>query len=293
MNIDFIGDIHGNFTKLNKLLDSMEYEWDNEEQIFIHNEGRKICVLGDFINVGMENEKVLDLLYNMYLKKQAYVVAGNHEYFISLLYNKIAKNKNLFWHYIQRNYFTLYQEFANKRDKFYFYLDWINTLPVFLEFDYVKVVHAFWDDNIIDKIRNINNVKTIIEEAIKDANLKDEINKILIGIIHKYNVESENFIIYFRYRWWDYDKNLPLQNMFIHKTEKLPFSEVQKINRELLNFTIGNYIIFFGHYNLQGYPHLTHSLRCCLDFGGAKGGFLTAYRWNGEKVLSESNLIWV
>lgn len=293
MNIDFIGDIHGNYTKLEKLLSLLDYKWVESKKIYEHTQDRKICVLGDFINVGMENEKVLDLLYSMYLNKQVYLIVGNHEYFLSLLYYKTANNKNLFWHYIQKNYFTLYQEFVHKKEKFYFYLDWISTLPLFLEFNGAKVVHAFIDDEIIEKVQEVNNVEKIMVKSRSEIYLRDYVNKMLIGIIHKYKAETNERTIFFRYRWWDYDKNLPLQNMFIHKSEKLPLHEVQNINKEMLNFKIGNYIIFFSHYNLQGYPFLTHSTRCCLDFGGAKGGFLSAYRWNGENVLNESNMCWI
>ena len=31
----------------------------------------------------------------------------------------------------------------------------------------------------------------------------------------------------------------------------------------------------------------------CLDFSVAKGGFLCAYRWNGEQKLSNENFVWV
>jgi hypothetical protein len=31
----------------------------------------------------------------------------------------------------------------------------------------------------------------------------------------------------------------------------------------------------------------------CLDFSVAKKGYLTAYRWSGEALLSESNLVFV
>jgi len=31
----------------------------------------------------------------------------------------------------------------------------------------------------------------------------------------------------------------------------------------------------------------------CLDFSVAKEGFLTAYRWSGERVLSPKNLVYV
>jgi hypothetical protein len=51
--------------------------------------------------------------------------------------------------------------------------------------------------------------------------------------------------------------------------------------------------VFFGHYWLDGMPALSSSSAACLDFSVAKGGFLTAYRWSGERVLSPSNITYV
>jgi hypothetical protein len=50
--------------------------------------------------------------------------------------------------------------------------------------------------------------------------------------------------------------------------------------------------VFFGHYWLRGTPTLSNEYAACLDFSVAKGGFLTAYRWSGEKALSPSNIIY-
>lgn len=291
--IDFVGDIHGNYHKFSQLLKLLGYEWNNELKTFTHHENRKLCILGDFINVGLENGKVLETLYSMQQQNQIYIIAGNHEYFLALLYIKTYNNKSAFWYYMQRNYFTLYQEFTNKRELFYQYLDWICELPIFIEFGHVKAIHGMWDDSIIHKIRGINTVGNIIKIAATQNDLKDAVNRLLIGIIHKYRPQSDANTIFFRYRWWDYDKNLPLQNMFIHKSETFPLEELQHVDLNSIKTHIDNYVIFFGHYNLQGYPYLTHPLRCCLDFGGAKGGFLTAYRWDGEDTLHESKLVWV
>lgn len=128
--IDFVGDIHGNYYKFSQLLKLLGYEWNNEYKTFIHRGNRKLCILGDFINVGLENSKVLETLYTMLQQNQIYIIAGNHEYFLALLYLKTYHNKSAFWYYMQRSYFTLFQEFTNKRELFYKYLDWICELPI-------------------------------------------------------------------------------------------------------------------------------------------------------------------
>ena len=49
---------------------------------------------------------------------------------------------------------------------------------------------------------------------------------------------------------------------------------------------------FFGHYWLRGVPLLSSDYGARLDFSVAKG-FLTAYRWSGENILSPNNVVYV
>jgi hypothetical protein len=41
-----------------------------------------------------------------------------------------------------------------------------------------------------------------------------------------------------------------------------------------------------------GKPALSNEYAACLDFSVANHGFLTAYRWSGEKVLSPNNIVY-
>jgi hypothetical protein len=38
-------------------------------------------------------------------------------------------------------------------------------------------------------------------------------------------------------------------------------------------------------------PGITAPNAACLDFGVAKEGYLTAYRWSGERELTEGSLV--
>jgi hypothetical protein len=44
---------------------------------------------------------------------------------------------------------------------------------------------------------------------------------------------------------------------------------------------------------MNGEPAITASNAVCLDFSVAKKGYLTAYRWSGERDLSFENLAYV
>jgi hypothetical protein len=52
--------------------------------------------------------------------------------------------------------------------------------------------------------------------------------------------------------------------------------------------------VFVGHYWFRGTrPELLRHNVACVDWSVAKGGFLCAYRWNGEAMLSNENFVWV
>ena len=51
--------------------------------------------------------------------------------------------------------------------------------------------------------------------------------------------------------------------------------------------------VFVGHSRLSGpRPKLLRHTVACLDWSVAKGGFLCAYRWDGEQVLDEERFVW-
>ncbi len=52
--------------------------------------------------------------------------------------------------------------------------------------------------------------------------------------------------------------------------------------------------VFVGHYWLSAdRPEPLAGNVACLDYSVAKDGFLCAYRWQGERTLSNENFVWV
>jgi hypothetical protein len=52
--------------------------------------------------------------------------------------------------------------------------------------------------------------------------------------------------------------------------------------------------VFAGHYSLSAQaPELLTENVPCLDYSVAKDGFLCAYQWNGEQMLSNDNFVCV
>jgi hypothetical protein len=91
-----------------------------------------------------------------------------------------------------------------------------------------------------------------------------------------------------RLRWWDQGATtfrkaaLGLEG----REDELPDSTLPKEYRYLENKPV-----FFGHYWLSGEAEITAPNAACLDFSVAKKGYLTAYRWSGERKLVQSSLV--
>jgi len=293
VHLDFIGDIHGHFVKFKMLLERLGYNYDESLKTYTHPQQRKIVVLGDFINVGMQNKEILYTLYQMHTKQQALIIAGNHEYFLALLYHKTINNKNTLWYYIQRDYFPLYIEYNNKKEDLYPYIEWMLQLPLFIDFENAKAIHAIWDENNYNFLKAHNTVKEMIEFIAANPEYKERLNKAIMGITIKVNTNNNPKATFFRYKWWENNQEIPISELFIHKKEHFTSDLRNEIDLDSLKINIPNEPIFFGHYNLRGFPYLTNPTKCCLDFGGAKGGYLTAYRWDGETILDANKIIYV
>ena len=118
--IDIIGDIHGHYAELRKLLDNLGYSF--KENSLFHQENRKLGFVGDFINRGPQSVEVLDLVKSLHEEGTAVAVLGNHEF--RLIQDAVAGRKVP----------SEYEPF----------LPWLRTLPLFIEMETTRMVHAVW-----------------------------------------------------------------------------------------------------------------------------------------------------
>ena len=77
MNYDLIGDIHGNAQALHGLLETMGYS--QRGSVWRAPKGRKAVFVGDLIDRGPAQVKVLQTVRDMVESDQALLVLGNHE----------------------------------------------------------------------------------------------------------------------------------------------------------------------------------------------------------------------
>lgn len=107
--IDFIGDIHGCFDEFLEILAKLGYQ-QNDEEYFVHPEGRKILSLGDVLSRGPRSLETLQFFQKHVSAGLAYMIDSNHGW-------KIARwldGKNVKLAHGDENVAAEFEDFENK-----------------------------------------------------------------------------------------------------------------------------------------------------------------------------------
>ena len=302
--IDLIGDIHGHADKLEELLLKLCYTKNNNG--YTHPV-RKVLFVGDYIDRGPKIRETLEIVKAMVDSENAIALMGNHEYNALCFHFQETEGGHLRKHLIKniiQHYETL-KQFQNRQREYENYLDWFKTLPLYYETDTFKAVHACWDNNKINFLRQtlVNNRLTddlIYQSVKKGTALNEAIDQILKGKEMKMP-EGLNFTdkdgtirTEIRIKWWENPSEMTYKSISVEPIENLPEQPI-----DLTALKSNDYYqskdkkVFFGHYWLKGEPSLYRENICCLDYSVAKGGKLVAYRLDGENKLENSCLIYV
>ena len=177
--LDIVGDVHGEIEALRSLLRHLGYN-ENEK----HSQGRRLIFLGDLTDRGPDSPAVVDLVSALVNERRAQCVMGNHDLNI-LLDHRNHENK---WFYgedfLDEKGRVTPQRLADAaiRQRV---LDFFATLPLALERDDARIVHACWDDRMIGDAKDASNPTGLyaryhhqIENDVANQNL-DEVDKAL------------------------------------------------------------------------------------------------------------------
>ena len=301
---DIIGDIHGHGDELVKLLINLGY--NNSANGYYHK-SRKVIFLGDFIDRGEElvqHKQVLNIVMDMVKNKNALAVMGNHE-FNALAYHTKHNGRFLRPH-TNRNsaqHRAFLNEFPGESEEKSAVLDFFYTLPLWLEVDGLRVIHACWDEKHISVIRALLpsirlDKETLIEASIKGTKACQAIEVLLKGFEYElpkgvsFHDPGGTQRTAARLQWWKRDAThlgevvLP-NGLNIGAAASLPLPKGTPV------YGKDEPPCFVGHYWLNGEPAPLADNIACLDYSVAKHGKLVAYRWDGEQVLEQSKFSYV
>jgi hypothetical protein len=186
------------------------------------------------------------------------------------------------------------------------YLEWFRTLPLWLDVDGLRVVHACWDERALAQIAAAHQhhggaTTEFLHSACRKGGalfgpvevvLKGKEGKLPDGV--SFQDKDGHVRTEIRTRWY-----LPPDG-HSYRTYALQADEIpcdlalhESVVAAATPYPSIARPVFIGHYWLSApRPQLLADNVACLDYSVAKGGFLCAYRWHGEQRLSNGNFVW-
>ncbi|MFO0905743.1 MAG: metallophosphoesterase [Pirellulales bacterium] len=303
---DLIGDIHGHAGELTSLLEMLGY--GVQQGIYRHPE-RTAVFVGDFIDRGPQIREVLGIVRPMCEAGSALAVMGNHELNALAFHTPDTANPGQFLREhspknVKQHAATMKQVPESElRD----HLEWFCSLPLWLDLGGLRVVHACWDERAMSQIagahQNHGGVTTeFLHLACRNGEplfapveivLKGKEGQLPEGM--SFRDKDGHVRTEIRTRWY-----LPPDG-HTYRTYALQSDEIAcdlELDPTVIDaaapYPVAAKPVFIGHYWLSAQrPTVLADNVACLDFSVAKGGFLCAYRWNGEQKLSNENFVWV
>ena len=318
MSYDIIGDIHGHAHKLEGLLKKMGYRkrggcWRHPTRFAIF--------LGDFIDRGPCQLRSVEIPRRMVAEGAALAVMGNHEF------NAIA------WHtpdpgqpreYLRphcskrwgsknyRQHRRFLKELRRDAVKHADIISWFKTLPLWLEVDGIRIVHACWHQRFMDWLApQLASGHLLPDGLLVSATHEPETHDekddpapsvfravealtkgLEVTIPPEHAFRDKDGILRDRARvtWWKGGADTYRTGTDVPETVRsgLPDAPLP-VHARIAVPT--DKPIFFGHYCRPGSPSLDSRHFACVDFCAGKGGPLTAYCWDGETTLSAENFV--
>ena len=300
---DLIGDIHGQAQELVELLRLLSYE--NINGIWQHPD-RKAIFLGDFIDRGLFQKEVVDIVRPMVASGHALSVMGNHEY-NAIAFNTRDKNDtHLRAHNIKniKQHRAFLKAYRHNQEGYLETLAWFKTLPLWLDLNGLRVIHACWDSEHIDKVLDFQNGSNLLsDELLQASSRKDTWQYGAIETLLKgkeiplpegrfFYDKDKNKRHHIRIKWWDKSVNT-YHSMFMGPDDARAHIPKDKVEGDhLVAYGKQEKPVFLGHYWMSGeIKPLTDNI-ACIDYSVAKeGGSLVAYRWDGERILEQSKFL--
>ncbi len=303
--VDLIGDIHGHADKLEEVLAIMGYV--KEAGVYQHPAKRKLVFLGDYIDRGPKIRETLQIVKSMCDAGHALAIMGNHE-FNAICFHTKDKVKGGFYRKhtvveIDQHIETL-RQFRNYAQEWeQVYLPWFHTIPLYLEQDDFRAVHACWDDahinwletnTIYEEIKGQKRIseKVLAQYASKEYPVYEVLEELLKGkefdlpagqeFVDKDGTTRKSA----RIKWFQ-----PVEDRKLHKDVFLGIGEEfgDLVLDESIHDALHRYdaekSVFFGHYWLKGKPTDALAKSICLDYSVAKDGHLVAYRLDAQEFV--------
>lgn len=192
-------------------------------------------------------------------------------------------------------------------------IGWFKTLPLWLDLPEIRVVHACWHQSFMDWLNAswldgghrlkaeawVPATREPADESEKDnayPTVFKAVEALTKGIEiplpkgHTFHDKDDFERNRVRIRWWDSNADTYRTSAMLSDAirEQLPVTALPPYARVGI---ATDKPVFFGHYWMTGTPGTLSPHAACVDYSAGKGGPLVAYRWDGEKFLTDCHFI--
>jgi len=290
VSLTVIPDIHADLGRLHALLKAAR--------------GANFAFLGDFIDAGNSvdtpnDAAVLQKVRSLVEDGGALAVMGNHELNAILFHRRDKRGAPL-----RRHSSKNVSQHASFLDDIGFatpaaieWTEWFLTLPLWIELDGLRLVHACWDQASIDVIKERRpdgrlRVDDLEEVALKQTNFAKAVEaltsgpEVLLPNNFSFHDNKGNRRREVRLAWWKPQqgtwRDLALAVPDLTELPDTPVIGADKISI----YGDEQPPVLVGHYKMKGGPRIEVGQAACLDYPE----FRCVYHWSGEHKLSQGNL---
>lgn len=305
---DLIGDVHGHYEPLVQMLETLGY--DRRRGVYTHPR-RKVIFVGDWVDRGPRIPEVLRLVRAMVEHGSACAVQGNHEWNAIAYHTRRLGDSEFFRRHLLKNVTQHYETLQQfEPGELYEFIEWFKTLPLWLDLDGLRVVHACWDAQAMSLIQSeIERLglftNDFLDEAwTVDTPLFEACETILKGkelplpggrtILDKDGHPRKRV----RTRWFDSPAGLSFTEYALPahadhpELREMPIPDA--VIEQAVPYDPTAPPVFVGHYWLRAErPERLAVNVACLDYSVARHGMLCAYRWDGEHEIDNGKFVTV
>lgn len=205
--LDIVGDVHGLFDELIKLLEKSGWKYSEKDNSLTHEDPeRKLLFVGDIVDRGTQSMQVLKLVKNLCDKGLATLILGNHEEKLLSSYKKY-KETGIFAHKSLSASLT-FTDFLKLEES--------EQESLFKFLSFCNVRQSIWLDKTTAKITD-----------------KDNVNTFKIGMCHAPNEY--------------YDENFMPRSLALYGAGMRDIGDMDKIYNENYKNKSNSHILFRGH----------------------------------------------
>ncbi|AVF54920.1 metallophosphoesterase [Pseudomonas fulva] len=308
-SFDIIGDVHGCALTLERLLDTLGYQ--RIAGVWRHPR-RQALFLGDIVDRGPRIREALHIVHDMVAAGQAHCIMGNHEYSaLGWVTPALPGSGKAFVREHTPRHARLIDEtltqFAHHPADWQAFLDWFQTLPLFIDAGRFRLVHACWDARLIEPLRRQYpdgrvDRHFVQASAVSGSFAANVCNRLLRGTDMRLpdglTLTGGDGLTraFFRTKFWEDDPQTYGDIVFQPdalpaEVANTPLSHSQK--SALLRYAEDEPMLFVGHYWRSGRPAPIRSNLACLDYSAVLYGKLVAYRLDDETRIDPRKFVWV